>query len=149
MAKGKVKGKKKSKAKAKARPKSKAKARPKPKAKARPKPKAKPRAKAKPRPKPQPKPTPQPKPQNMPITITPLICDDITGNTGDKVFWQQIPANGCQVTKGLTQWPFDVPYPIPLTPVSNTVVTIVVPKGVYQIVVGCCPTNAPKTVTVP
>jgi hypothetical protein len=79
----------------------------------------------------------------------PLICSDFTANTGDIVAWQQIPTAGCQVTKGLTAWPFNVAYPINLTPVSNTQIKIAVGQGHYQIVVECCANEALKTVTVP
>ncbi|HWY19869.1 MAG TPA: hypothetical protein VNX26_01545 [Candidatus Acidoferrum sp.] len=131
-----AKAKKKTKAKAKPKTKSKAKAKPKAKPKARPK--AKPKAKTKSR-----------AGNGIPITVTPLMCSDFTANTGDIVAWQQIPAAGCQVTKGTTAWPFNVPHPINLTPVSNTQIKIAVGQGVYEIVVGCCSNQGLKSVTVP
>jgi hypothetical protein len=143
---------------AKARGKKKAKAKPKPKSKARSKPKAKPKTKTKARPKAKAKPKPKPKPKAIakskagnpiPITVMPYMCSDFTANTGDIVAWQQIPPAGCQVTKGTTAWPFNVPYPISLTPVANVQIKIAVGQGVYHIVVECCANEAIKTVTVP
>ena len=133
-----AKAKKKTKAKAKPKTKSKAKAKPKAKPKARPKAKPKAKAKAKSR-----------AGNGIPITVTPLMCSDFTANTGDIVAWQQIPSTGCQILKGNTTWPFNVPHPINLTPVSNTQIKIAVGQGVYQIIVECCTANAPKNVTVP
>jgi hypothetical protein len=79
----------------------------------------------------------------------PDMCSDFTANTDDIVAWQKIPPLGCQVTKGTTAWPFNVPYPISLTPVSNVQIKIAVGQGVYHIVVECCTNEAIKTVTVP
>lgn len=128
--------------------KAKGKTKAKPKAKAKPKPKTK----AKPKAKPKAKSTPKSKARagnGIPITVTPGLCDDFTANTNDIVAWQQIPQTGCQISKGNTAWPFNVPSPINLTRVSNTRITIAVGQGVYQIVVACCVNEAMKTVTVP
>jgi len=134
MAKAKGKTKAKPKAKAKPKPKAKIKSKAKPKAKAKPSLKAKPKSKAG---------------NGIPITVMPGMCDDFTANTGDIVAWQQIPSIGCQILKGNTAWPFNVPHPINLLPVSNTQIKIALGKGVYQILVQCCTANAPKNVTVP
>lgn len=135
----------KAKKKSKAKPKTKAKAKAKPKTKAKAKPKAKPR----PRAKAKPRTAARSVAGGIPITVTPNVCSNFTANTSDSVFWQQIPTAGCQITKGVTPWPFNVPYPISLTPVSNTRVTVVAGSGTYQILVSCCSSDAPKVVTVP
>jgi hypothetical protein len=134
------------KTKAKAKPKTKSKAKAKPKAKPKARPKAKPKAKAKAKARPQAKSRPG---NGIPITVMPNMCADFTANTGDIVAWQQIPSAGCQILKGNTPWPFNVPHPINLLPVSNTQIKIAVGQGVYQIIVECCTANAPKNVTVP
>jgi hypothetical protein len=80
--------------------------------------------------------------------LTPKMCDNITGHTGDQVYWQNIPAAGCSVTKGNTEWPFGDPYP--LNPAAtHPFITVRPPITTpYEIVVSCCPSQATKTVMV-
>jgi hypothetical protein len=96
--------------------------------------------------------TPTPKTTNTPTTRTPNICDSFSGNPGDPVIWQNVPAGGCTIVKdGTNPWPFTPGPPIilPLPPVSAPVkITAGLTPRPYTYIPECCTGLAIKTVTV-
>ncbi len=83
-------------------------------------------------------------------TRTPSMCNNFSGDPGDPIDWQGIPANGCTITQdGSKTWPFNLPSPITLPSPSTITIKSGLGSGTYYFVVSCCTSNsAPKTVTV-
>ena len=90
------------------------------------------------------------KPANVPTTRTPAMCSDFSGNPGDPVSWQGVPANGCSIQQdGTSTFPFNPGPPINLPSPSTITIKPGLSKGTYTFVVTCCPQNqATKTVDV-
>jgi hypothetical protein len=84
------------------------------------------------------------------VDLSVNICSDITGTTGDVVYWTGVPSTGCSVTKGNTEWPFgDNPSPINNPATTHPKITVNPPATTaYQIVVSCCANEAIKYVHV-
>jgi hypothetical protein len=92
----------------------------------------------------------------MPITTRkPNMCNSFSGNPGDPVEWQGVPAGGCTISQaGNNTFPFspatqgpDGPY-ITLPTAANITITSSLTSAVYTFEVSCCADHALKTVTV-
>ena len=96
--------------------------------------------------------------KGTPITRTPQICSDFSGNPGDPVQWQGLPATCTisQVTSGPnTTFPFSPAqgsngsYYINLPSPSTITIRSPLPAATYSFNVSCCTTGtATHTVTV-
>jgi hypothetical protein len=91
-------------------------------------------------------------PKRSMAILTPNICDSFSGNPGDTVQWQNIPAGGCTVSQNVNNpWPFSPASPITLPlPVGVTVTIAVRPAGTttYSYNLSCCPAAGIRNVTV-
>jgi len=84
-------------------------------------------------------------------TRKPDICNDFSGNPGDPVIWQNVPAGGCTIVQdGSNTWPFSPgpPITLPLPPTSAVIIKAGLTSGPYTYVPQCCANQATKTVTV-
>jgi hypothetical protein len=92
----------------------------------------------------------------MPVTTRkPNMCNSFSGNPGDPVEWQGIPATGCTISQdGTNIFPFTPaaqgPNGLYITLPTIAQITIKSPLAAapYTFDVSCCTDHALKTVTV-
>ena len=85
------------------------------------------------------------------------ICNNWNGNQGDKVTFINNTKSSCIITQKGNIWPFKDGPPLPLPPEGSipsggtytTHLKTPLKNGHYPYNVDCCPTEMPKTVTVP
>jgi hypothetical protein len=83
-------------------------------------------------------------------TRTPSMCGNFSGDPGDPVQWQGVPANGCTISQdGTKTWPFNLASPISLPASSQITIKAGLSSGKYYFLVSCCTSDtAPHTVDV-
>ena len=86
---------------------------------------------------------------DIPVTRTPGMCKDFSGNPGDPVDWQNIPGNGCTIKQNGSSntFPFSPAqgsagsYYINLPSPSTITIASDLEAGEYSFIVTCCTTE--------
>jgi hypothetical protein len=87
---------------------------------------------------------------DIPVTRTPDMCKDFSGNPGDPVDWENIPPTGCTISQNGSNntFPFSPAqgsagsYYITLPAPSTITIASGLSAGKYTFIVSCCSTES-------